>query len=103
MNGASKLHIWQTLFKSKIWYQVVLIAKESKKAKKWLTSYIYKSMKTLMNVKGNVNMENTLSLCLGMKKDELVDIFYNIQMTRWMFKISEEHKEVIRNNLGMDP
>lgn len=42
---ASRHHIWQALFKSKVWYQTVLISAINKDIEKWALGYLYRSLK----------------------------------------------------------
>ena len=57
LNPEARYHIWQALFKSRVWYSIVLSTRISEKMKKWSKSYLYQSIKMLRGITGNPNTD----------------------------------------------
>ena len=57
LEPAARYHVWQALMKSRLWYSIVLTSRISPKVKAWMQSYLYRSVKGLMRIKGNPSTE----------------------------------------------
>ena len=62
---ANRYAVWHSLFKSKVWYQVVLLSSISEAIRTWANGYIYRSLKQLLNLQGNPNAETVLGIIFG--------------------------------------
>ena len=72
LDEASSYHLWLTLFRSRIWYAALLIAAENKEMASWLSSYFYRSIKTLFHIKGNPSTNRLLKMSTGVTSQMLV-------------------------------
>ena len=52
LDKGARYHVWQALFKSRLWYSLVLTSRISTKVKEWMQGYLYRSVIGLMRVKG---------------------------------------------------
>jgi hypothetical protein len=59
LDSATRYHTWQSLFKGRLWYSLVLTSKHSEKAKEWLQSYVYRSIKAYFGIQTNTDTEKT--------------------------------------------
>ena len=53
----ARYHVWQALFKSRTWYSVILTTRISPAMATWTKGYLYRSIKTLINITGNPNTD----------------------------------------------
>ena len=50
-------HIWKTLFRSRLWWQTLPLTVFSDRIETWAETYLYQSMKCIMNIRKNVSKE----------------------------------------------
>lgn len=65
LNGQSRNHIFQALFKSITQYMQNLLSVFSQEERTWMKKFMYRSVKELTGVKGNPKMETLLRTALG--------------------------------------
>jgi hypothetical protein len=65
LDGASKFHLFQALFRSRVSYAMNILAYFDRDTAKWFKSYWYQSIKTLLNIGDNIKMERLFSFTLG--------------------------------------
>ena len=92
---ASAYHLWVTLFRSRIWYAAILIASENGEVRNWLSSYMYRSIKSLFRIKGLPSSQRTVAMATGLSPELLINAeIKSFQATR-LIPISEEEREAL--------
>ena len=61
LDPEARYHIWQALFKSRVWYSIVLTTRLNKKFKDWTLSFLYRAIKQITGLKGNPSMDKTFA------------------------------------------
>lgn len=67
LDGASRWHIFQSMFRSKVSYAANLITALDNESMKWMSSFWYRSLKALLSIKDKVDSNKLLEVCLGAK------------------------------------
>lgn len=72
INGLTRYHLFQALFRSRVAYPINLMAPISKKVKDWYKGFYYRALKALLRIKENANTEKLLRICLGKSFEEFL-------------------------------
>ena len=83
-NAESKLHIWHTLFRSKVWYQTLLLINDSGNIRTWLAKYMYQQMKFLLNIQSNPSKDDLFTAILGDDVEETLSALYQNYNLKWI-------------------
>lgn len=51
----------------------MVISKENKKAMKWATSYIYRGVKCILRIKGNISLVKTIKVIFDLNLNDLLE------------------------------
>ena len=65
LDGASKYHLFQSLFRSRFSYAQNILVEMDSKMKESIKKVWYRHLKVLLNIKEQVNREKLFQLCLG--------------------------------------
>jgi hypothetical protein len=67
LDGFSKYHLFQALFRSRVSYSMNLLTIKEKKCLSWFEGFWYRALKILVGIslKENVNKERLFEICLG--------------------------------------
>jgi hypothetical protein len=65
LDGSTRYHTWQTLFKGRLWYSLVLMSKHSDRVKTWLKGFLYRAMKAYFGIATNTATEKTFTEVMG--------------------------------------
>ena len=68
----AKYQLWQALMKSRVWYQLTLLAHVDSKARQYAIDYIYRSSKILLGLRGSVSKPKLFRLCFGSTGEEYI-------------------------------
>ena len=61
----SKYALLHTIYKSKVWYALPLIATTNDRILKWTNGFLYRTMKVLFNIKNNAEKTSMFQICFG--------------------------------------
>ena len=73
LDSSSAYHLWITLFRSRIWYAALFIAAQNKPMSAWLSQYVYRSIKTLLNLKGKPSSLKLLQSVTGLSAEQIIE------------------------------
>lgn len=97
-NNRTKYHLWQTLFKSKLWYQTINLSIRFPEMERWAVSYMYRIAKTLLNIKGNPSTNKLLLTCFQMNTNQLIKSEY-LRLNQ--HKLAESQRKKLQIELGI--
>ena len=97
-DGDSIFHLFMALFRSTISYAILLISAWDENTLEWYRRYHYQAFKQILGIKGLVNMDKLLSLCLGKDFDSYIKIEQTNSIKRILnYAILEKNPKRIRN------
>ena len=63
LTNETRYTVWHQLFKSKTWYLLILTSRISPRLRLWGESFLYRGVKSLLNIRGLPNKQKLLQSC----------------------------------------
>ena len=101
LDQSARYHIWQTLFKSRTWYSIIMTTRISEPMKKWAQSYLYRSIKTLMGISGNPSTDSVYRSTFLETQNDVVNLIWTQSISNRMLKTPVDQRESLANRYNL--
>ena len=104
LDQEARYHIWQALFKSRVWYSIVLTTRISDRMKQWSQGYLYRSIKMLRGITGRPSTEVTYQQTFQFNPDETLNYIWTQALVNRLLStpVAERIQILRRYNLDTD-
>ena len=102
LDKAAKYHVWQALFKSRVWYSIILTTRLNAQMKKWTQSFLYRSLKQITGLKGNPNTEKLYNCVFLMDQQHTIEALWAQAISRKLLKEDITNRRDIANKYDLD-
>ena len=102
LDKGARYHVWQALFKSRLWYSLVLTSRISTKVKEWMQGYLYRSVIGLMRVKGKPQKDRVFQATFNQDKEQVIETIWKQALTAKLLKTPEIARAAVASRLNLD-
>ena len=102
LDKGARYHVWQALFKSRLWYSLVLTSRISTKMKEWMKGYLYRSVIGLMRVKGKPQKDRVFQATFNQDKEQVIEAIWKQALTAKLLKTPETSRAAVAARLNLD-
>ena len=102
LDKGARYHVWQALFKSRLWYSLVLTSRISTKMKEWMKGYLYRSVIGLMRVKGKPQKDRVFQATFNQDKEQVIEAIWKQALTAKLLKTPEIARAAVASRLNLD-
>lgn len=99
LNSTDRYSIWHTLYKSSVWYSIVILSNQNEDIHKWANRFLYRGVKHLLHLKGNPATEKVFGAAFG-HPEGIMDLEIRTKAARLLLKEHRGDRDYQNKKLG---